>query len=1168
MKVGTVSSIVGGIPRSWYLVAAFIALVLLAAGTWLLLGARDAAHGAVRENIEAVSELKATHVEQWRRERLADAAEFAVNSSFAETVEHVLEERRREDIDRVTSRLLSLREREQLADATIIDTKGRIRLSLSGHADHIYPERHGILESALQDRRPTLTDVHADPDGKDFHVDAIAPLVSRTGELIGAIVLENQLDRVLYPMLGTWPTNSRTAETLLIKRFDDAAVVLNKLRREPRSALKLSIPLTAVDVPAVQAALGKTGFVVGKDERGIPVLAVIRPIADSSWLLITQIETEEALADWHARATLTAALLFGFALATIAGLYWLHRNVSHTRALATAETALRESNAHLLRDQRQQAVLRELLETTMTGGPMKDTLSQCLEKLFAAPWLAIEPRGSIHLTTQGGESLQMVVACNLPETIIHRCDTIPMHRCACGMAASGHAQLADYTEACHGCTNDGISEHEPSCLPLMVDLELLGVLTIYLPPGSGRDAECAVFLRSAADILAAFVQRKRSEEALLKFSLAVEQSPAPVIITNDRAEIEFVNAAFVETTGYTYKDVIGQNPRLLQSGQTPPEVFTGLWKTLKAGESWSGEVVNRRKDGTDIVVEQIISPIRQPNGRISHYVSIFEDITEKKRIAEELDRHRHRLEDLVEQRTAELTAAKAVAEDATRAKSAFLANMSHEIRTPLNAILGLARVGKRENQGRKSGETCERISKAGEHLLGLVNDILDFSRIEVGKLVIDRHPLSLTSTTDHIVSLFTDSATAKGLRFAVSLPEQLPTWVLGDSLRLSQILVNLVGNAIKFTSRGEVSLAVTRTDDVVSFAVADTGIGMSEEQLSRLFGAFEQADSSTTRRYGGTGLGLAISRQLARLMGGDIQVSSAPGQGSVFTLRLPLPACPAPERALETSVPEGARLTGLCLLAAEDIEINRMVLADLLEQEGARVVFAENGQQVLDRLAEPGHPNYDLVLMDIQMPVMDGIQATRRLRELAPDLPVIGLTAHALNDERDSCLDAGMVDHVTKPIDPDTLVAAILRHTRQPPKPSAAPRMPRLPPESKAGESEGPIDWTALHQRFGNREKFIDALLGTIMESQAETPTSLRQATAARDMEALTFLGHSVKGVAGNVEARDVRQLAARLEEEARAGKEDALALSTQLADRLESLLSFLDQRSTGNKRL
>jgi PAS domain S-box-containing protein len=430
------------------------------------------------------------------------------------------------------------------------------------------------------------------------------------------------------------------------------------------------------------------------------------------------------------------------------------------------------------------------------------------------------------------------------------------------------------------------------------------------------------------------------------------------------------------------------------------------------------------------VLDQGLVFERSPEGLPLRVVGTQIDVTERRAMVAELELHRSHLESLVQARTAELSASRDEADRLARVKTDFLANMSHEMRTPLNAVLGFAQFGVKESAGQDSAETFGRIRDAGKHLLHVINDVLDFARLDAGKLQIEQRPFDLAAAVAQACELLVNDALSKRLDFTVNSAPDLPRCVLGDVQRLQQILVNLLGNAIKFTESGGVSLQVTHDGESIWFKVIDSGIGMAPRHIERLFLPFEQADSSTTRRFGGSGLGLAISQNLARLMGGEITAESRLGAGSTVSLRLALVPVAAPVQSLPTQArpaPEVKRLEGVRLLAGEDDEVNRMILDAMLSREGATMVVVDNGLQVIEQVRQVGVDAFDVVLMDLQMPLMDGFEATRRLKELAPKLPVIALTAHAFAEQSEKSRAAGMVEHLSKPIDLEVLVAAIRR---------------------------------------------------------------------------------------------------------------------------------------------
>jgi two-component system sensor histidine kinase/response regulator len=838
-------------------------------------------------------------------------------------------------------------------------------------------------------------------------------------------------------------------------------------------------------------------------------------------------------------------------------------------------------------------------------------------------------------------------------------------------------------------------------IPVINHDVLIGVLELVTvsPLSDRQQALLDALLLSAsmnAEILSANIKTKKLLEQTRQQAetlAAVEERSRLILSSVDEGicglskdgTMAFVNAAGTRMLGYAAEELIGEplHARVHYArpdGSPFPREECNMFMTAHDGQSRlvSDEVL-WRKDGSSFAVEYTATPILKGENAVGTVVA-FRDITERRRAE------------------AELLAAKDVAEKATRIKSEFLANMSHEIRTPMNAIIGMSHLALKTDLDPRQKGYVRKIQQSGQHLLGIINDILDFSKIEASKLTLENIEFDLEKVLENVSNLISEKATGKGLELIFDIDPAVSTHPKGDPLRLGQILINFCNNAVKFTEKGEIVVRarVQEEDDngqLVYFAVADTGIGLTDEQMGRLFQAFEQADASTTRQHGGTGLGLAISKKLAQLMGGDVGVSSEVGKGSTFwftsylakgegiarratppdfrgrrvliiddnaqarevlasmltsmtfvvyeapsghegvelvrqaadrgepyeivfidwqmpgldgietgrliralpnlsdpphlvmvtaygreeVLRqaeqtsfenvLIKPVTPSmlfdsvvqaltalrdPKREPQIAFPEIdlSSIHGAHVLLVEDNEINREVAIGLLEDAHLSIDQAENGAIALQRLSKS---DYDLILMDMQMPVMDGITATKAIRSnpCFASLPIIAMTANAMDRDRDMCLAAGMNDHLAKPIDPDKLFRALLQWIRPRGASASASAASTSLPSVASGDLVIPgIDTaTALKRSGGNRKRY-ESLLQRFADSQSHALDDIHASLVARDFPTAQRFAHSLKGASANLGANALAEVAA--------AAEAAIESNNSVAPALDSLCRSL----------
>ena len=495
--------------------------------------------------------------------------------------------------------------------------------------------------------------------------------------------------------------------------------------------------------------------------------------------------------------------------------------------------------------------------------------------------------------------------------------------------------------------------------------------------------------------------RKEIELQFQRLSRVVEQSSDLVMITDKNGIIVYVNPAFEKFSGYLAGEAIGLTPSISTSGKNEAEDYQKLWDTVLSGETWKGTLINKCKDGTEYIEEKVITPLRDSGGNITHFVSTGRDVTKRIKAEEELRQ------------------AKEAAEAASQAKSTFLANMSHELRTPLNAVLGYTQILKQDLSLSLHQQDLNIIQRSGEHLLQLINDILDLAKIEAGKVELYPQPFDLPNFILNVCDMMQVRAEAKNLYCSKTIGS-LPQIVFGDEYRLRQILVNLLGNAIKFTEEGGVSLTVESlpdSDDLIRFQVTDTGSGIAPQYLQAVFEPFEQAGDHTHQRKG-TGLGLTISKELVEIMGGTLQVESEPNRGSTFWFQIPLPQVEsASEPVFQTARSiAGVRGQAPSILVVDDEADNRKVLLDILEPLGFLITEAKDGKEGLAQLSA-SRP--DAIILDLVMPKMDGFELIERIRQ-SPEsehIPLIVSSARSYNEDRERSFAIGANAFVSKPVD-------------------------------------------------------------------------------------------------------------------------------------------------------
>ncbi|HLA35591.1 MAG TPA: PAS domain S-box protein, partial [Rhodocyclaceae bacterium] len=1127
----------------WRLALLMVSLILVVPviGLTVLVLHGEQAESEAFADLSLIAELKAHQIELWLDERKNNGAALSGDPGFVHNVDEWRQRKDATQEETIRKRLRSVMSAQGFEIASLLDTRGNVLLS-EGVTQGMPQQTLALFPEIFASGEIVHTDPFVDVGGR-MHLDFIVPLYRQESGprvALAALVLHVEPGNFLFPYLQRWPTASSSGETLLMTHDSQSVTYVNQLRHGKAGGMRLKRPLNSADLPAATAVRdSKAGQTTGRDYRGVPVLAAYRPVAGTHWHLLTKVDVDEAMT---AQRELVAVVgLIGLATVALVGtlsmFLWRQQGRLHRLDLEAQEGRLL-SYYHNLPFIGMIMVSPETRRWLLVNDYVCDLLGYSKSELLTKVW----------------------------EDVIHADDQ--------------SAARVEYERLLRGEIAGYVAERRyrhrsGAIIDVLVDVKRV----------SKADGSADFIVATLQDI----TERKRMESHLIEseqqYRILADSAPALIWASDMRKQFTYFNLPWLDYTGRELAQE--SNYGWLQDVHADDrERCVAVYESFfDRREKFSMGMRLRRRDGEYRWFQNDGCPRYGSDGGFIGYIGFCLDITGRKHIEHLLQEQQAHLEDLVQERTAELRAALKAAKLADQAKDAFLANISHELRTPLNGVIGLSGLARNLTRELKVRDYLDKISLSGKHLSRIINDLLDLSKIAAGRMEFELTTFSLRDLIARTCALMTDRARGKGLELRDTVAEAVPDVLVGDSLRIEQILLNLLSNGIKFTSSGQIEVRVgvlEHRDNRVCLAieVEDSGVGIRAEDIGLLFEPFSQVDATMSRKYGGTGLGLAICRRLAQMMEGDIGVTSQAGRGSVFTVKLWLGEGQSVDLIDEASAEDDEATLpkaykNVNVLVVEDQPLNREIVEALLTPLGVAARTACDGQEALEILQARGAQAFDAVLMDVQMPRMDGLTATRQLRAWSgfDALPVIAMTAHTMEHEKANTFAAGMNDHIGKPfdnVDFYRILAKWLPKEKQCAQvESAVDSAAQSTVGSAVGSAAGMgpmaasssllairgVDVAAGLGRFVGDEERYRHWLREFLHKSPEYAQQIKRALAVGERDKAAKSAHAVKGRVGMLGMTDLHAIAAELEARLKQdGAADVDALIVSLATTVTSL--------------